>query len=97
MRKILTFSLLLLSATVMLPACKKGKKFNNNYYVKFKINGTWVTWTNVLGEFGPDLADGSKTNLGITAQNDNNTEPRILPSRWMGGIQIHPERHLHHR
>lgn len=39
--------------------------------MKFKRNGTWVTWTNALSELGPDLIDESKTNLGITGYKDN--------------------------
>ncbi|HUR12448.1 MAG TPA: hypothetical protein VM012_13820, partial [Flavitalea sp.] len=39
-------------------------------YVKFKKNGTWVTYT-ALGELGPDLADASKTNFGVSATSND--------------------------
>jgi hypothetical protein len=50
-------------------SCKKNK--DSGYYVKFKINGAWVTWKDALGEIGPDLADSKKTNFGLTAMSDD--------------------------
>ena len=57
-------------ATVLLfSSCKKNND-NSDYYVKLKIDGNWITWTTVVGELGPDLADPSKTDLGVTANDD---------------------------
>ena len=53
-------------------SCKKNSE--SNYYVKLKINGNWVTWKTVVGELGPDLADASKTDFGVTANNDAMTD-----------------------
>jgi hypothetical protein len=60
---------LLLSATFI--SCKKDKNDGPAYYVKLKINGNWVTWKTAAGELGPDLSDGTKTDFGITANDDN--------------------------
>jgi hypothetical protein len=50
-------------------SCKKDS--SSDYYVKFKLNGNWVTWKKVVaGELGPDLADPSKTDLGVTGNDD---------------------------
>ena len=64
----------LLLAIVMVTAfsCKKDSDTPNSY-VKIKKNGTWVTY-NGLGELGPDLGDPTKTNLGVSATNSNQSE-----------------------
>jgi hypothetical protein len=50
-------------------SCKKNSG-NADYYVKFKLNGSWVTWKTVVGELGPDLANSAYTDFGITANDD---------------------------
>lgn len=57
-------------ATVLLVSSCKKNNDNSDYYVKMKIDGNWVTWTTVVGELGPDLGDPSKTDLGVTANDD---------------------------
>lgn len=66
--KINYLKLLLLLTAISFFSCKK--KSDNDYFVKLKINGNWVTWKTVVGELGPDLADASKTDLGVTANDD---------------------------
>ncbi len=61
--------LTLLIALLFLAGCKKNSN-DPDYYVKLKINGTWVTWKTVAGELGPDLANPAKTDFGITANDD---------------------------
>jgi hypothetical protein len=61
-------TIVLLIAAFSFFSCKKNS--DNNYYVKLKVNGSWVTWKVVVGELGPDLADGSKTDFGVTANDD---------------------------
>ena len=60
--------------TVLVPvflflSCKKNN--DSDYYVKLKINGNWVTWTTVAGELGPDLGNSTKTDFGVTANDDS--------------------------
>lgn len=58
-------TLVLLLAVFTFFSCKKNS--DSSYYVKLKINGTWVTWTSAAGELGPDLANPAKTDLGVIA------------------------------
>lgn len=60
--------LLFLSLIFSAFSCKKNSASsdtNGDSYVKFKLNGTWVTHVG-LGELGPDLGDATKTDLGVT-------------------------------
>jgi hypothetical protein len=66
--KIISLKTIVLLAAFSFFSCKKNS--DNNYYVKLKINGTWVTWKVVVGELGPDLANSAKTDLGVTANDD---------------------------
>lgn len=66
MKRLLLISLV---ASIVLASCKKGNDTPDSY-LKLKINGAWVTWKSALGELGPDLADPSKTDLGLTATDD---------------------------
>jgi len=73
--KILSLKTILLLSIISFFSCKKSSSdSNHDYYVKLKINGNWVTWKIVVGEIGPDLADATKTDFGVTANNDTNTE-----------------------
>ena len=63
--------LTLLLPILFLISCGKD---NDDYFVKLKINGNWVTWKTVAGELGPDLANSSKTDLGVTANDDAMTQ-----------------------
>src|SRR5688572_1644440 len=63
-------TLVLLLAAFTFFSCNKDKD-EDGYYVKLKINGNWVTWKTVAGELGPDFADASKTDLGVTANDDS--------------------------
>lgn len=49
--------------------CKKSN--DSAYFVKFKVDGNWITWNKAVGEIGPDLADDSYTNFGLTATSDD--------------------------
>ncbi len=66
--KFTSLKILLLLVAFSFFSCKKNS--DTNYYVKLKINGTWVTWKTVIGELGPDLANASKTDFGVTANDD---------------------------
>jgi hypothetical protein len=61
-------TLLVLLTAFSFFSCKKNS--TSDYYVKLKINGTWITWTKVAGELGPDFGDPTKTDLGVTAEDD---------------------------
>ncbi|HEU0110878.1 MAG TPA: hypothetical protein VFQ73_08385 [Flavisolibacter sp.] len=54
---------------LLFSSCKKEND-ESKYYLKFKKDGTWITWKNALGELGPDLMDETKTNLGISARDE---------------------------
>src|SRR5215216_3793311 len=65
----------ILLASCFLGSCKKeSSSSDSSYYVKFKMNGNWLTWKKVVGELGADLSDPSKTDFGLTANNDAETE-----------------------
>lgn len=73
--KRLCLTLLPVLALFFVTACQKsGDRIESDYYLKFKINGNWVTWTKAIGELAPGLADKSKTDLGVTGQSDDNKE-----------------------
>jgi hypothetical protein len=65
--------LTLLTALLFLMGCKKDNN-DPDYYVKLKINGNWVTWKTVAGELGPDFANATKTDFGVTANDDASTQ-----------------------
>ena len=65
--------LTLLIALLFLAGCKKDNDVPD-YYVKLKINGNWVTWKTVAGELGPDLANATKTDFGVTANDDASSQ-----------------------
>lgn len=59
----LLFAFTLLS---LVTGCKKNTdKTEDGYYLKFKVDGNWVTWTNALAELGKDLDDDTKTNFSL--------------------------------
>ncbi|MEO8404982.1 MAG: hypothetical protein ABI480_10315 [Chitinophagaceae bacterium] len=71
--KILSLKLILcLFVVTGILSCSKNH--DSKYYVKLKINGTWVTWEKAIGELGPDLANAAKTDFGVTANNDNSSD-----------------------
>jgi hypothetical protein len=73
--KIFSLKTILLFAILSFFSCKKNSDSNNtDYYVKLRINGNWVTWKTVVGEIGPDLADATKTDFGVTANDNSNTD-----------------------
>jgi hypothetical protein len=68
-----TKATIFLLAILAFVSCKKDSSDSNvssDYYVKFKMNGNWVTWKTAVGELGPDLADATKTDFGVTANDD---------------------------
>ena len=54
-------------------SCSKSND-TPSHYLKAKINGNWVTFNNALSELGADLGDPSKIDLGVTANNQAQTE-----------------------
>lgn len=63
--------LLLLLLIVVAASCKKDSTpSDNDSYVKFKLNGSSVTYKG-LGELGPDLGDASKTDLGVNGYSND--------------------------
>jgi hypothetical protein len=51
-----------------------SKKTDSKYFVRFKLNGNWVTMKNVLGEIGPDLADPDLLDFGINGNSEDHKE-----------------------
>lgn len=62
---------LFLLLIIVFASCKKDSSpSNNDSYIKFKLNGNWVTYK-ALGELGPDLGDATKTDIGIDGYSDD--------------------------
>ena len=65
MKKITSLYLLILcSLCFSISSCKKDSTKETDdsaYYLKFKMNGDWITWKDGLAELGPDLDDNTKT------------------------------------
>lgn len=57
--------LLFLFLAVSTFSCSKKSDSSGDSYVKFKLNGEWVTYDG-LGELGPDLGNATLTDLGVT-------------------------------
>ena len=73
--KIRSFSALAIGALLIITiSCKKNSTGTyGNSYLKIKKNGTWVTYP-AIGELGPDFADDSKTDFGVTAVSEDQNE-----------------------
>ncbi|MFT3747579.1 MAG: hypothetical protein QM768_04655 [Agriterribacter sp.] len=77
MRKIILFALTTISILAfVLTGCKKeaNNTGDTEYYLKFKINGSWVLWTNAVAELGADLDDATKTNFAFQGTSDDMRE-----------------------
>lgn len=78
MKKVTSLYLLIIcSLCFSIVSCKKDSAKENEdseYYVKFKMDGTWITWTNGLAELGPDLDDNTKTNFSFIGHNPGGSE-----------------------
>lgn len=75
MRNKLFCTLLLSGLLICFVSCKKDSAdANPDSYLKFKKNGTWVTYSHALGELGPDLYNSAKTDFGVSAFSDDMTE-----------------------
>src|SRR5688572_2144904 len=75
MRSTVVYRLLIISLFVFSLSCQKDTDgdTNSGYFVKIRKNGSWVNYTEVAGEFGPDLSDPTKTDLlVIGGSNDQN-------------------------
>ncbi|HET7116604.1 MAG TPA: hypothetical protein VFI29_08945 [Hanamia sp.] len=71
MKKNTIRNLVFLVFVIIVASCKKdATSSDNDSYVKFKLNGNWVTYKG-LGELGPDLGDASKTDLGVNGYSDD--------------------------
>jgi hypothetical protein len=70
MKKLLLYSSLLM-LMISGVSCKKDSDDTPDYYFKFKLDGNWVTYKTVAGEFGPDLGDPTLTDLVVTAWSDD--------------------------
>ncbi len=71
------YLLLFCSLCFSFSSCKKDSTKENNdseYYVKLKIDGSWVTWTNGLAELGPDLDDNTKTNFSFVGNSPDGNQ-----------------------
>lgn len=56
---------------VLLSSCKKES--SGNYYVKFKMNGNWITWKSVMGEIYTEPGS-AKSDFDFTSHNDASSE-----------------------
>lgn len=56
-----------------LSSCKKEDSQDSEYYVKFKIDGNWVTWTKALGELVTDLST-NKSEFALSAHSNAQSE-----------------------
>lgn len=66
MRKNIRIFLLAFTLLSLTTSCKKNSdKTEDGYYLKFKVDGNWVSWTNALAELGKDLDDDTKTNFSF--------------------------------
>lgn len=66
--------LIILSFVAFLFSCKKeGSSQDNNYYLKFKIDNNWVTWSNALGDLSQEPGS-NKSGLNVSAQSSTQTE-----------------------
>ena len=59
--------------TGFLSSCKKDSSQDSAYYLKFKIDGNWVTWTKALGELVPDLST-NQSNFALSAHDGVQSE-----------------------
>lgn len=50
--------------TITTFSCKKDSD-NPDYYLKMKVNGSWITYTTAIAENGPDLGDPSLHDLVV--------------------------------
>ncbi|MGN6401744.1 MAG: hypothetical protein ACTHMD_14910 [Flavisolibacter sp.] len=65
---------LLMLCSLFFIGCKKDSSGESTYYVKFKMDGNWITWNRALGEVGNDPADPGRTQFSLSAQNAASTE-----------------------
>jgi hypothetical protein len=65
---------LLALCSLFLISCKKDSSGESTYYVKFKMNGNWITWQKAMGEVANDPSNPNQTGFTLSAQNDANTE-----------------------
>ena len=61
-KPLLYFTLSVLIVTSF--SCKKDSN-DSDYYMKLKVDGTWITYNNVLAENGPDLGDPNLHDLVV--------------------------------
>jgi hypothetical protein len=57
---------------MLFSSCKKNK--DESYFVKFKLNGNWITWTEGISELGPDLLDNTKTNFYVASASKDQSQ-----------------------
>lgn len=76
MKKITSLYLLIFcSLYFSISSCKKDPVNNDpEYYVKFKMNGSWITWKDGLAELGPDLIDNTKTNFSFVSNSPDDSQ-----------------------
>jgi hypothetical protein len=70
-------------------SCKKSQPSNGNYYIKFKLNDSLITWADVSGEIAMDLIDSTKTDFTLEAASNDTSEVLSL-SIEVGGNGIVP-------
>ena len=54
-------------------SCEKDGSGSKEYYVKFKVDGNWVTWSKVLGELVKDPGS-NKSDFALTGHSDSDKE-----------------------
>ncbi|HSZ86308.1 MAG TPA: hypothetical protein VK787_09770 [Puia sp.] len=88
MKKIPALFILFLFFIVVSTSCKKNSASNGKYYVTFKVNDTFIKWTNhIFVDISPDLADTSQINLDFNSTS-NNMDTAFFIDLTIGGKTI---------
>jgi hypothetical protein len=70
-------------------SCKKSQSSqNSNYYIKFKINDSLVTWNNVICELGPDFIDSANTDFTMNSADKDTVDALSLSAQVIGNLPI---------
>jgi hypothetical protein len=74
---------------ICMSSCKKSQSSaNNNYYIKFKINDSLVTWNHVICELGPDFIDSSNTDFTINGADKDTIDAISLSVQVIGNLPL---------
>jgi hypothetical protein len=86
MKKTIRFITLIAIYVSLITSCKKNSSSNSNYYVKFKLNDSLITWTNTISELGADFLDSTKTDFTINANNKDTSDAISLSVQVTGNL-----------